>query len=379
MEIFLKRTLLALLLTISNLSICQDSLKIMTYNIQGMKPGTFPGLRLGFIIDKIKTLDPDIIGLQEINESLNVSDNQCQQIAHALSEHFNITYTCYQQFTHLSWDNQFREFIGIITKYPVIDSGYHQLATGVFPRKVVWNYIDTPMGMVHFFNTHLSFNSPSVRLEQAGQIIAYINQVITADPASAVLLTGDFNDTPEALSVQLITNPESDTTFIDSYALTNPGMAGYTVPSNAPDSRIDYIFSGNISSLTADTSFVVSDSAIIPNLYSSDHLAVLSVFKESVNSTGTGYRTHPDIQLLQNYPNPFDGFTSISYKLRIPAHVKLTVTDLFGIEIDVLTDAIHQPGEYTIRYDASKLPGGVYFYTLKSNLFSQTMKMLLFK
>ena len=374
---FLKSFFFIFLLAISNFSVCQDSLKIMTYNIEGMKPGTFPGIRLGFIIDKIKELDPDIIGLQEINEPLdgNGEHNQCKVIARYLSEHFNVQYTCYQQFTHLSWDNQFREFIGIITKLPVIDSGYHQLATGVFPRKVIWNYIDTPMGMVNFFNTHFSFNSPSVRLVQAGQTVDYANEILSDNAATATFLTGDFNDVPNTPTIELITNTNTDTTFIDSYAITNPDNNGYTVPSNAPDKRIDYIFISNIGQLEADTSFVVSDTAIIDDIYSSDHLAVLSVFKERVNST-LETKPHPVFELHQNSPNPFTQFTSIRYELFEPTHVKLSVYDHLGIEIIVLTDSFKQPGKYTVRIDTSKLPGCIYFYTLKSNRFIQTKKML---
>jgi len=373
--------LIVLFFSISNFTIGQDSLKIMTYNIQGMKPGTMSGFRIAFIIEKIKGIDPDIIGLQEINESLegNGEDNQCHEIANSLSEYFNIQYTCYQQFTHLSWDNQFREFIGIITKHPVIDSGFHQLATGVFPRKVVWNYIDTPLGKVNFFNTHLSFNSSSVRLEQAGQIIDYADEIITEFPASATFLTGDFNDSPSAPSIQLITDPESDTTFLDSYAITNPGSPGYTVPSNVPNNRIDYVFQSNIGSLKADTSFVVEDSVIILDLYCSDHLGVVSVFSEEANSTGHEFRTNPGFELFQNYPNPFDNYTSIGYVLHKPGHIKLSVFNQLGVEVAVLSDAFHQAGKYVAKLDASKLPDCVYFYTLQSSRFVQTRMMSVVK
>ena len=376
---FLKSIFFILLLAISNLSVCQDSLKIMTYNIEGMKPGTFPGIRLGFIIDKIQELDPDIIGLQELNEPLdgNGEHNQCKEIARYLSEHFEVQYTCYQQFTHLSWDNQFREFIGIITKHPVVDSGYYQLATGVFPRKVVWNYIDTPMGMVNFFNTHLSFNSHSVRLVQAGQILDYVNDILPDKIATATFLTGDFNDVPNTPTIDLITDSNADTTFIDSYAITNPDHNGYTVPSIAPDKRIDYIFISNISQLEADTSFVVSDTAIFDDIYSSDHLAVLSVFKEQMNSTGQEIRLHSPFELHQNTPNPFTRYSSIQYELFESAHVKLSVFNHLGIEVMVLTDSFQQAGKYTVRVDASKLPGCIYFYTIKSDRFIQTKKMII--
>lgn len=63
----------------------------MTYNIQGMKPGTDPDTRLIHIIEKLKELNPDILGIQEINETLtDTSTNQARIIADSLSAHFGI-------------------------------------------------------------------------------------------------------------------------------------------------------------------------------------------------------------------------------------------------------------------------------------------------
>ena len=63
------RTILIFILSCAILLAAGDSLKVMTYNIQGMKPGTEPEVRIVHIIDKLIEIDPDIIGLQEINES----------------------------------------------------------------------------------------------------------------------------------------------------------------------------------------------------------------------------------------------------------------------------------------------------------------------
>jgi len=379
MKLLQKLVLFILVFTISNFAIGQDSLKILTYNIQGMKPGTMHGIRLAFIIKKIRILDPDIIGIQEINESLDGNDNQCTEIADALSEYYNLPYKCYQQFTHLSWDDQYRESIGIITKYPVIDSGYHQLATGVFPRKVVWNYIDTPMGKVNFFNTHLSFNSSVVRLQQAGQIIEYTKDIIAEYPASSTFLTGDFNDQPNTSTIQLLTNTEADTTFIDSYAIANPGSPGYTVPSISPNSRIDYVFMSNTSSLATDTSIVVPDSVVILDFYSSDHLGVMSTFTVDASGISQEFQTKPNFELFQNQPNPTGNTTKISYILHKPGQIKLSVFNQLGIEVAVLTEAFYQSGKYHSSFDTTKLPGGIYFYTLMSGGFVQTKKMFILK
>lgn len=287
MNLFNKALFFIGILFLSNYIYAQDSLKILTYNIHGMKPGTNAGLRLANIISRLKTLDPDIIALQEINEDIygDGSDNQCIVIANSLSDHFGVDYYYYQQQTHLSWDNQFKEFIGIISKYPVDDEGYVQLVTGVFPRKVVWNQINTALGEINFFCTHLSFNSQDVRLEQVQQIDAYITEISQENKVNTSILCGDFNDQPNSSTIEYLTNTETDDFFYDSFHKANPDLPGYTVPSNSPNSKIDYIFYNNQNSIRIDTSYIVMAEPISGDLYCSDHMGVMSVFVQNRNSS----------------------------------------------------------------------------------------------
>ena len=119
MKIYIK--LLFLLILLFTISYAQNQLKIATYNIQGMRPGTSPEIRIQHIIEKLKELDPDIIGLQEICEEKNTSDpqNQAVTIADALSSHFGTDYYIYQiKNTDEAWWGQFKQFEGMISKYP---------------------------------------------------------------------------------------------------------------------------------------------------------------------------------------------------------------------------------------------------------------------
>jgi endonuclease/exonuclease/phosphatase family metal-dependent hydrolase len=378
LKTILKITIVLIFLSFYNITPAQDSLEIMTYNIQGMKPGTLPGLRLANIIEKLKELDPDIIGLQEINESLDGGglDNQCKQIAEALSDYFGINYNYYMEFTHLSWDNQFREYIGIISKYPVEEEGFYQLIAGVFPRKVVWNHIDTPFGKVNFFNTHLSFNSQSVRIQQSQQILEYMYDINNQYTAAGTILCGDFNDPPESTTITQITETGSDTTYYDSFKEANPGIPGYTVPSNSPNTRIDYIFYSNISSFHVDSSKVVMDAPFTGELYCSDHLGVLSVFKEG--SAGIHNPEDPatsqNFWLYQNYPNPFSLTTTFYYSLLNKSRVILEIFDITGQRITELVNEVQQKDKYEFVFNGEDLPPGVYFCTLKTTEGIKTRK-----
>ncbi len=81
--------------------------------------------------------------------------------------------------------------------------------------------------------------------------------------------------------------------------------------------------------------------------------------------------------LGQNYPNPFNPTTVIPYALPHAAHVRLTVYDLLGRKVATLVDKMQQAGRYRIRWDASKVSSGVYFYLIRAGKFSRVRKMIL--
>lgn len=69
-------------------------------------------------------------------------------------------------------------------------------------------------------------------------------------------------------------------------------------------------------------------------------------------------------ELLQNYPNPFNPTTTIGFRISNFGFVSLRVFDVLGREVTTLVDEMRQPGLYTVQWDASLLPTGVYMYRL---------------
>ncbi len=84
-----------------------------------------------------------------------------------------------------------------------------------------------------------------------------------------------------------------------------------------------------------------------------------------------------EYSLDQNYPNPFNPYTSICYTVPNEENVTLKVFNIIGEEIATLVNEKKQPGSYTVRFDASLLPSGIYIYQIKTQNFSTTRKMLL--
>jgi hypothetical protein len=83
--------------------------------------------------------------------------------------------------------------------------------------------------------------------------------------------------------------------------------------------------------------------------------------------------------LEQNYPNPFNPSTTINYALPVSGNVTLKVYNLIGQEVASLVNEFQREGSYDVRFDASKLSSGVYFYSLSAGNFTQVKKMMLVK
>lgn len=83
--------------------------------------------------------------------------------------------------------------------------------------------------------------------------------------------------------------------------------------------------------------------------------------------------------LEQNYPNPFNPSTLISYSIPQNSFVTLKVYDIIGNEVATLINQSQSAGKYDVRFDASNLSNGVYIYSIKTNNFTSTKKMMLIK
>ena len=96
--------------------------------------------------------------------------------------------------------------------------------------------------------------------------------------------------------------------------------------------------------------------------------------------------TLSDYKLYDGYPNPFNPSTIIAYQLPAISHVRLTIYDVLGRQVKLLTDEVEKAGKYQVRFDAGDLASGVYFYTLRAvsedqarQDFSRTKKLLLLR
>jgi ligand-binding sensor domain-containing protein len=86
-----------------------------------------------------------------------------------------------------------------------------------------------------------------------------------------------------------------------------------------------------------------------------------------------------NFRLEQNYPNPFNPVTNLEFGISNSGFVSLKVYNIIGKEVATVVNENLNPGTYMYRFDASELSSGIYFYTLKTNGFSKTKRMILMK
>ena len=99
----------------------------------------------------------------------------------------------------------------------------------------------------------------------------------------------------------------------------------------------------------------------------------------SLSEKNTRSLVVPSDYSITNYPNPFNPTTTINYQLPENGFVTIKVYDLLGKEVAVLVNENKSTGYYKVDFNASKLTSGVYVYTITTNNFIQSKKMLLMK
>lgn len=91
------------------------------------------------------------------------------------------------------------------------------------------------------------------------------------------------------------------------------------------------------------------------------------------------YEKPAQMQLYQNFPNPFNPATKISYDIPGKQNVNLRVYDMLGRVVQTLIDEPQNAGRYTVTFDAKSLASGIYLVRLQTNGYDKTIKIALVK
>ena len=268
-------------------------LRVVTYNLlhDGAGSGFLNGKthlkeRLEMAIRELKTLDPDIIAVQEASDSRR-HGNVPERLARELGFHIVFAPATDHVFGIWPLDTVvvgimgFKEGSAILSRFPIVASKVHELPrcqSWIEPRILLQAELSTTLGPLQVFSTHIA-RGDECQMERVGQIV---RDGLGAGPS---LLMGDFN-TPETSKV--LTTLRNEAGFVDAFRVANPDEKGPTVwqrievEQSTVSRRVDFIFllHGRESMASVRSSRIVLDRpGRLPDgtaLWPSDHYGVLA-------------------------------------------------------------------------------------------------------
>lgn len=160
--------------------------------------------------------------------------------------------------------------------------------------------------------------------------------------------------------------------FIDTISL--PDDPPYSILPNHEDTLfyVDFTCSGQGLGTAVIRMYNTDD----PSLF------VENIFKVQVGDVGiTNISSIVDsYELSQNYPNPFNPNTNINFSIPKSERVSLKVYDVLGNEVaSLVNNELISAGKYRVDFNGSGLSSGIYYYSIKTESFIDTKKMILVK
>jgi hypothetical protein len=165
--------------------------------------------------------------------------------------------------------------------------------------------------------------------------------------------------------------------FIDGFGITNGDVIQLQGQSQtATITAINY----TTNTITVDRSLTWTSGLGISLAYSGiapDIGAYEYNSATSIDSTLSGAPTA--FELYQNYPNPFNPTTNIGFRIVDGGFISLKVYDILGNEVATVVDEEKPAGTYEVKFNATELSSGIYFYQLITGTYVSTKSMILIK
>lgn len=370
-----------------------SDLRVLTYNVE--RDNLFNASTKDNFRRIFQTIEPDIIGLEE------VYNNSGQQAA-ALIEEFLPSEQNQQWYSGDTGNDNL-----IVSRFPVLkqtsiagnaayllDLGDRELLAIVAHPPCCTNdesrqrEIDEFMAFIRDSKSGLEFdikvNTPIIIMGDMN-LVGFSQQyttMVTGDIVNEGSFGSDFN-------------PDWDETPLEDLKPSNPGLpttfTWYSASSSFGAGRLDYIvYTGSV--LEAKNSFSLHTLEMDPDslavyglerddtILASDHLPLVGDFTfKSLTSSEIDLETPHNFKLFQNFPNPFNPSTVISFQLEKHSKVKLVVFDALGRTIETLFEGNKSIGKHSVTFDAKSLPSGLYYYSLTVDGFQTSQKMILLK
>jgi len=227
----------------------------------------------------------------------------------------------------------------------------------------------------------------------------YINEFMASNDTAFPGPQGDYPDWIE------IYNAGTEDVMLGGYFLSDDliyAETRYQIPSTYPDSVtvtaggfIVFYANGNQGSSVLNLNFKLNGDGEAIGLWNPQQVIIDSL-TFGLQSTDSSYGRFPDgsnmwyimdnytpgapnqhstgigedeinTVMVRNYPNPFSHETSIVFTLENTDIVTITIFDVTGAVIEVLTESHFSAGEHCMKWDATDLPAGYYFYCIETS------------
>ena len=253
-----------------------------------------------------------------------------------------------------------------------------------------WHEINTPANSVQlnsWQHVAATYDGNSMKIYIDGDLAAQTNSagLTIGNAVNSNLLIGEspgfpgrvFNGKIDEVRIWNVARTQSQiqstmNTILtqEYYSSPDSGLVGYwRLDEGSGQTAGDLSFYSNNATLGNSTNPEESDPTWVEA-----NLLILNIENEiKYNSIPTRF------SLSQNYPNPFNPVTIIKFDISEPSLTSLKIYNVLGKEVLKLIEEEKIPGSYEVKFDASALASGIYFYRLQAGDFVETKKMVLLR
>jgi aminopeptidase N len=177
--------------------------------------------------------------------------------------------------------------------------------------------------------------------------------------------SGDTYNVELQLTQQTNTNPTFFTMPIEIKITSAMGDSVFAIFNDAQNQTFNFTVTGQPTGLLFDPNNWIMDDVVSVTAIDQDNISI------------------SDYKLNQNFPNPFNPATTITFFIPQQEFVNITVFDMLGNKISTLLNENTEAGHHFLNFDFSELSitltSGVYIYKIEAGKFSESKKFMLLK